>query len=386
MMKVYRSSLFVAFISVIPWILASIGTIQFIGDAWIFLTASTMSIITIFIVAVMHYSSTSNNITTNSHLSQKKYLLRNIFFLVIVVSYVFLIFGLLGVLIRFNFNFAFIRYYFFRGQDSLEVIYAGNKYLKMFFNHVLDPLVVAFLITTVKWGFRDIIVIGLYCLAGIFTGGRFALYKTVIFLIINTLFKNTRVNFKKLHIVIFFIFLTLSMSVHVNRQVNAWGISPMDALKRSVGEVYAYHSIQFGIMNESLDAPMQYGPITGLLTPFYVISGKTSPEGELHIFLDRVELSQEEKTYNAFGTSIMFFLPVFKWMGVPLFFISFWILCFCIMFISKNTRKVALSKFLMYSLFFSGFQPYIFSFKWWLCIPMIYLLTDKKIAHKKIFY
>lgn len=376
-MKIYRSSLFVAFISAIPWILASIGIIQFLGIAWIFLTVSTMSVATIFIVAIMHYLSTSKNIGSGSHISKQNNLLRNIIFCFIVASYIISLFSLVSILIKFNFNLAAIRYYFFRSQDSLEVLFGGNKYFKMLFNHVLDPLVISSIITIEKWGLRETSILGLYCLIGIATGGRFALYKTVIILIINTSFKNKIIHFKKLHLAIILLFLVLAVTIHVNRQINTWGISSIDALKKTVGEVYAYHSIQFGIMNESLDAPIQYGPITGLLTPFYVISGKTSPEGELLIFLDNVEFSPQERSYNAFGTSIMFFLPIFQWIGVPLFFLSFWILCFWVIFMTKNNKRVALSKFLTYSLFFSGFQPYLFSFKWWLCIPIIYILSEK---------
>ncbi|NJO65560.1 MAG: hypothetical protein HC836_47970 [Richelia sp. RM2_1_2] len=282
---------------------------------------------------------------------------------------------MVGIIIQFNFDFAAIRYYFFRGQDYLEVFYGGNKYIKMFFNHILSPLAISSIITLRKWGIREIFIVILYCLNGIAIGGRIELYETFVILTIQKFFNLRKIIFNKNYIAVILFFLILVTTIHINRLVNHLQISSFDALKMVLGEIYAYHSIQFGIISESLDAPMQYGPITGLLTPLYVILGKTSPEGELYVFLDEVEFSWGDRSFNAFGTSIMFFFPLFQWISVPIFFISFWLLCCYVTFFAKKNSRLALSKFLIYSLFFSGFKPYIFSFSWWLCIPLIYVYT-----------
>lgn len=384
-MKTSKLNLLVGFFCVMPWLLASVGAERLLGDTWIFFLGFSFSVMTALIVAFVNQSVVKNRekyfLSNNNSFFQN--CLRKLWFYIIVASYFFYCVRVSNILLIHSFDLAAVRYSYFRSSDTLQNIFFNNKFIGMFFAWILNPMCICYLLTSRKFNLKEEwVVVFLYVLSGMMIGGRFSLYHVSVILFLNSFVavkKIPKFNKKRIltTLIVLALFLFLSLGIGANRAfyTSNQGYSFLYAFKQAFLSVYDYHSLQFGVISVSSGAPMQQGMFTGLLTPFFVFSGLPSPEGQLYLFLDNISFNFGNETgANAFGTSIMFFMPMVDSnikISIFLFFFSVLLLLFFLAYFVKGLEKLILLKYILFSFYFSAFQPFMFSFSWWLSIFMI---------------
>ncbi|MBD2148131.1 hypothetical protein [Sphaerospermopsis sp. FACHB-1194] len=277
------------------------------------------------------------------------------------------------------------------------MVFYGNKYIAMVFNWFISPLTPIYLLTIKKFSIKDLIVSIVFLASGLAIGGRFDAYRLAIILIINYSLARRKIardiNLKNKNfiaaIVSIAILLFLAIALGANRQAYRYAdnVSFWFLFTEAFKSLYNYHTIQFPVIYTSFNTPMQHGIFTGLLTPFYILSGLKSPEGALYEHLDQTIYYTEDgsSAANAFGTSIMFFLRLADSnvaLGIILFFTSFLLFFYVFTKLTSQTEKFVLIKFLLYSFFFSAFKPFMFGFSWWFCVMAIFIYCRSELTRQ----
>jgi hypothetical protein len=383
-MKISKSNLLVAVISTLPWFGAGLGAQTHLGKIEVLFLISTLSFLCLLAISISNPSLTKSK--EQNFLRKDPPLVRSVFFWLIVISYGVFILNTSYLLVENQFNLAYVRYSFFRAEDTLERVFWGSKYVGMFFNWIITPLAYIYILTIKKFSGKELILPSIVVISGFLLGGRFDAYRVAIIYVINFFYGNRKLDFRlnsrKTLILTFTIsaLFFLSIVVGANRQIYKHGSdSVLTLFLESMAALYDYHTVQFPIIYSVSDSPIQSGFLTGLLTPLYVVSRLPSPEGELYIYLDKVQyLTDDGSIANAFGTSVMFFwgFPskiVFEM--VLMFFISFFLFFYVFSRLSHERERFILVKYLIYSLFFSGFTPFMFSFSWWFSLMVIFIYS-----------
>jgi hypothetical protein len=392
-MKISRANLLLGVICSSPWFLAAYGAESHLGKTSIFLLVALASSACLLVIS---QSSSSLTKSREIHFLRNHSFLRDFFFYLIVTSYCLFISGVVYLIVQHSFNFAYVRYAYYRSSNSLDMVFYGNKYIAMVFNWFISPLTAIYLLTIKKFSIKDLIVSIVFLASGLAIGGRFNAYRIAIILIINYSLGRRKIgrdiNLKNKNflagIVSIAILAFFALVLGANRQAYQYAenASFWFLFKEAFKSLYNYHTIQFPVIYTSFNTPMQHGIFTGLLTPFYILSGLRAPEGVLYEHLDQtIYYTEDGSAANAFGTSIMFFLRLADSnvaLGIILFFTSFLLFFYVFTKLTSQTEKFVLIKFLLYSFFFSAFQPFMFGFSWWFGVMMIFIYCRSELTRE----
>lgn len=303
------------------------------------------------------------------------------YFLYFVYAYYLIV--LIGFSFANNFNFTLIRNELVRDQGSLDVIFFGNIYLRMIFDYVFSAYVLFVLFSHQKWDNYKIILVILFILSGVIMGGRFSLYKVGVIFLIDILRYKSAITLKRLIIYACGLFF-VTILIQANRFINSGDDNfNIDALVSMFHSLYIYHSIQPAILSINSNISEQFGMLTGLLTPLFMILGLTSPEGDASQQLFANKFYVDGNGYNAFGTSAIYFVPSYGSVGIIIFSLSLVLLCYVSLVIDRTKKYYNVSLFLLYSMFFSSFAPFIWSFSWYLSF-ILFCFGNKVISFEKI--
>ncbi|MGO2498848.1 MAG: O-antigen polymerase [Vibrio litoralis] len=356
-MMINQKPVLVAFISVFSWFLLSSGIIYFkLG----YVTA-LVTIVTLCFLFVVVYK-----VTNTLDLDKDFYFESKILWWILFISLLAYTMSIIDILIEYNFNLQYVRNTIFKEDVRKEIF--GNIFISMFFTYVIKGLFYGYIFSVGKFKRHHYILIATYVISGIIVGGRFNLYHAFIFIILVNLLYPSVKNFKivnRYSIISFF----LAIFVSFNRFMLANDTSFVDAISRVAVSIYNYHAVQFGVyLLFSEHNNVFSGIFTGLLTPFFVISGQNSIEGYVGYTLDKVEFL--EKGYNAFGTSGAYF-SVFGDLGLIVFILT---VLLNFIFIGRCVESTLRKKLVIYSVFsmyFSAFSPFYFTFTWWVGFILI---------------
>ncbi|HGN9470595.1 TPA: O-antigen polymerase [Providencia stuartii] len=367
-MKIQKNKLTVSFIASFSWILACSGIIYYQQDILYFLV-----ILTSLLVCTLAIYITYPNYIFHYKKTQESYSERLIFWLLFFIYTAFII-QAFNIVIQHDFNLQHARNTFFteEGKSSIFVY----PIFSMAYTYLVTGIFWAYLASRVKLTKKHVILIILYVVAGSIIGGRFNLYKILIFFPIHLLLNKQY--YKKINILNKYTIslVILGICISLNRQMKINNTDIAESLIYIINGLYEYHSIQFGIYNLFISEHNYFftGIFTGLLTPIYVILGNTSIEGNIGNILN--EIAFTDKSFNAFGTSAVYF-SVFQEFGPVLYL---WSVIFIFIFSSKiknpETRKT-LYIFNTMSFYFSAFSPYFYTFSWWVSVICVLTLFKK---------
>lgn len=371
-MLINKKRFLFVFVGLLSWLLVITGAVVHLSS---FSLLAYMVVIYIFTFCVTYSAYPTRDIQyENIELDRRE---NNFFVYLYIVCFALFIFKVSYLLWEFDFNFQYVRNVFF-SADGKNVIFGGNKFVSMFYDYVIVSCFVGYLITKDKYSKMDFFAIFLFCLAGLITGGRFNGYKILILsflLFLSNIHLSNKVP-TKIYVAVFFV-ISLLLGMSFNRAMLAYDLDMYEALVRIVNSIYDYHSVQIGVFLEFQKISDQYlGPFTGLFTPIYTLFGMTSPEGVTVSTLNTVAFG--ERGYNAFGTSASFF----SYWEEASFIMFFFFVNLFFLGVSRITHfklRKNLNIFLMFSLYFSAFHPYMFGFSWWvtfLYIAIYYLFIS----------
>lgn len=375
-----KSYLKYIFIVCLPWLLASSG-----GFIHIDLPIQALLILILTFITIYYLSYTvskKTNKVTPLIYEEKNFLNSKLVFYSLIGILSLVMTNIYALSSSYDFNMAFVRSAIFNDEKGVEHVY-GSLLKRMLYTYMFLPTVFISLLDVYKFKLKHLIISLLYILCGVLVGGRFALYHVFIIYIINSMFNKQKIfSFKNFFLILFF--LGISLYVIINRRLSTGSL--LQGLMDSIGNlflgIYNYHSVQLGIMSfyEELTV-MPLGPFTGISTPLsFIFSGGGTIEGNMLTFLHSIEFVSpigKIEGYNAFGTSIMYFLPIFGWTGILAFFLCVFISFYLFSSVKNIRTRILLFKYMLFSLFFSAFSPMMFSFAWWFGILFIFLIKKQ---------
>ncbi|WP_143592471.1 oligosaccharide repeat unit polymerase [Thioalkalivibrio versutus] len=348
---VYSKSLIMGAMISIPWLLMASGGIVHLQSLALFLLGMLLS------CAIFIYSFV---ISGKTHNVADKVLVPEKLNLVFLILFAILLSKTSMILADSGFNPQHARNVYFSDMSVW-----GSVYVRMVFAFVVVPFYFLFLLSKKTIKPLDYLTLGVFLLANLSVGSRFVVYHIALIFILRSLVGGG--DARQMFRVFFWALILLSIGLLMGfaRSYMSYDLSPLSAIGRSFTSLYNYHSIQFGVFSFYPDSPSVYGPLTGLLTPFYTLAGGGSPESNALTFLHGVEFS--DNNYNAFGTSAFYF-GSFGYVGFVAFFFSYAIVSFFLYYYVPYVYRVYLVRFLLFSLYFSAFTPQAFGFGWWLVI------------------
>ncbi|HIF9232350.1 TPA: O-antigen polymerase [Photobacterium damselae] len=359
--------LLVSIVISFPTITATIGSLDHVDSWFMFLN--------FFILCMSTY-------LCSLYISKKIYFETTIDIKVPGYLYVFLylMYGYIIVILfknalLFDFNFSLIRNHLIRDQGIIGLLYDGNVYYRMFFEYIISSVTIALFFLKARWDRWQLILLLLFVLSDVLVGGRFAIYKFIIIIFIRILNKNNTSIRKYLNIVV--LFTLISIAIQANRFINGYDSNLSEFIGGFLHSIYLYHSIQPAIILDNLNSSSQFGVFTGLLTPFYMLLGIKSAEGNISDELFRTAFIVGDNSFNAFGTSAIYFTTSYGIIGVSIYALSLILLSFFSIAISNRYKTMVLLKFILFSLFMSMFMPYIWSFSWYITVCVICLVILK---------
>lgn len=356
--------LLVSLIITFPTFMGVIGSIDHVDSFFLvfnFIFLSVCVFICSLFICKKTYKLSKDNI--DFEISKKTYIL-----LYIIYGYIIIV--LFKYALLHNFNFSLIRNNLVRDQGIISLLYDGNVYYRMLFEYIIGAVTISLFFFKSKWDRWQLILLLLFVLSDFLLGGRFAIYKTIIIIIIGLLNYKSNISIKKISIIVTS-FILIAIGIQANRYVNGYDANLSLFINNFLNSLYLYHSVQPAIIFDNLNSSPQFGMFTGLMTPFYMIFGLKSAEGNISEELFRTVFTIGDNSFNAFGTSAIYFTTSYGIIGVSIYAISIIFLSIFTVAISNEYKTIILLRFILFSFYMSMFMPYIWTFSWYITFIII---------------
>ncbi|PKF63059.1 hypothetical protein CW745_06470 [Psychromonas sp. psych-6C06] len=374
-MKIYRcnniklsGSVLLSLLVSFPWFFISYGGVLHGADSELVISFFTIAVsLFLFFVFVPHSSKVENTGYGNLYGKSTYWF--------VILCYLVVIVGKFILAYKYDFQLGKVRAQYF-SAEGVNTVYFGFSYLGAFFSKVIVPLSLVLMIITTKEEKQQKILLCAFLISNVLVGGRFAIYQFVVILILNNIIANKILN-KNILVIMLLLFFSFFLIA------NRLGVELLDSIVYLWEQVLNYHVIQIPLISHYLDFPVALGPFTGVESLIYNVLGNGSPETMVAEYLRNNEIYLNGAgPFNAFGTSLSFFFPA---LGVPFGTVTFLFSVFLhigllLIILKKNTLLVI--KLYVFALYFSAFQPYIFTFQYYM-LMLFFLLNFISIDIQK---